>query len=158
MVMTPTRAPTRAGQMPRPRPPRLYPTVMSNEEPTLFTVAQAAAQLGISPETLRTAARVGKLRVQRMNPRLNLVTPEAIEEYRRTHLGRQGRPKGARNKPKTPALVEGAAGDVAGMEPTREDRGGTTRAQKRRAPSPKPQQAKGKPGEPTARHGAPVEP
>lgn len=135
MVMTPTRVPTRAGQMPRPRPPRLYPTVMSSEEPTLFTVAQAAAQLGISPETLRTAARVGKLRVQRMNPRLNLVTPEAIEEYRRTHLGRQGRPKGARNKPNAPAPTEGATVDVADVEPACENRGGIRRTQERQAPA-----------------------
>jgi hypothetical protein len=42
-----------------------------------------------------------------MNPRLNLVTPEAIEEYRRTHLGRRGRPKGARNRPKDDTDGEG---------------------------------------------------
>ena len=72
-----------------------------DEEQTLFTVAEAAAQLGISPETLRTAARVGTLNVVRFSPRLNLVTPAAIEAYRRTHLGQKGRPKGAKNKPKT---------------------------------------------------------
>lgn len=58
-----------------------------DEEQTLFTVAEAAAQLGISPETLRTSARVGMLNVVRFSPRLNLVTPAAIEAYRRTHLG-----------------------------------------------------------------------
>jgi len=99
MVMTPTRAPTVTGQPPRRPWPRLYPTGMS-EERTLFTVTEAAAQLGISPETLRTAARVGTLKVEKFSPRLNLVTPEAIEAYRRAHLGRSGRPKGARNKPK----------------------------------------------------------
>ncbi len=99
MVMTLTRAPIVAGQPPRRPRPRLYPTGM-NEEHTLFTVAEAAAQLGISPETLRTAARVGTLKVVKFSPRLNLVTPEAIEAYRRAHLGRSGRPKGARNKSK----------------------------------------------------------
>lgn len=29
-----------------------------------------------------------------------MLTRDAIEAYRRTHLGRQGRPKGAKNKPK----------------------------------------------------------
>ena len=119
MVMTLTRAPIVAGQPPRRPRPRLYPTGM-NEERTLFTIVEAAAQLGISPETLRTAARVGTLKVEKFSPRLNLVTPEAIEAYRRAHLGRQGRPKGARNKPKAPATAEGI--DIAGVEPTSEDR------------------------------------
>ena len=136
MVMTPTRAPTVAGQPPHRPWPRLYPARM-NEDHTLVTVAEAAAQLGISPETLRTAARVGTLKVEKFSPRLNLVTPEAIEAYRRTHLGRQGRPKGARNKPKTPARTEGTV-NAADVEPLREDRGGIRRAQKRRVPPSEP--------------------
>ncbi len=68
---------------------------------TLFTTAEAAAQLGISHDTAKTAVRLGTLQAERINPRLNMITAEAIEAYRRTHLGRQGRPKGAKNKPKT---------------------------------------------------------
>lgn len=34
--------------------------------------------------------------VERINPRLNMVTAEAIEQYRRDHLGKRGRP--LRNK------------------------------------------------------------
>jgi len=121
MVMTPTRAPTVEGQ-PRGRLwPRLYPARMSKER-TLFTVAEAAAQLGISPETLRTAARVGKLAVIRVNPRLNMVAPEAIEAYRRDHLGRVGRPslkkKGARKGAASRAGRGQAAHDAIDEGPT----------------------------------------
>ena len=108
MVMTLTRAPTVAGQPPRRPWPRLYPTSMS-EERTLFTVVEAAAQLGISPETLRTAARVGTLTVVTFSPRLNVVTPEATEAYGHAHLGGSGRPKGARNKSKGGTLRDAGA-------------------------------------------------
>ncbi len=91
MVMTVTRAPTGGGQAPRPRSFRLYATVMS-EERTLFTTAEAAAMLGISPQAVRTAAWIGTLQVEKINPRLNMVTREAIEAYRRDYLGRVGRP------------------------------------------------------------------
>jgi len=100
MVMIATRSPTVEGQVPHAHSFRLYATRMS-EERTLFTVAEAAAQLGISPETLRTAARVGKLAVVRVNPRLNMVTSAAIEAYRRDHLGRVGRPSRAKKGRKT---------------------------------------------------------
>lgn len=122
MVMTPRRAPPGEGQPPhRPRS-RRYPTNMSqtrrSEERSLFTIAEAAADLGISPETLRTAARVGTLSVERINPRLNMVTREAIEAYRREHLGRQGRPKGAKNKPKgTPKGTPPARARAAAHHP-----------------------------------------
>jgi len=65
---------------------------------TLFTTAEAAAMLGIAHETVKAQIRLGRLPAERINPRLNMITAEAIEEYRRTHLGRQGRPKGAKNK------------------------------------------------------------
>ncbi len=70
---------------------------------TLFTTAEAAAQLGITHDAVKMAVRIGTLPVERINPRLNIITGEAIEAYRRAHLGRQGRPKGAKNKPKTDA-------------------------------------------------------
>jgi hypothetical protein len=91
MVMTPTCAPIGGGQGSRSLSLRLYPRVMS-EERTLFTTAEAAAMLGISPQAVRTAAWIGTLDVERINPRLNMVTRAAIEAYRRDHLGQQGRP------------------------------------------------------------------
>jgi excisionase family DNA binding protein len=157
MVMTPARAPTNAGQRPRPRPLRVYPTIMSSEERTLFTTAEAAAMLGVTHDTVKAQIRLGQLAAERIHPRLNMLTRDAIEEYRRTHLGRQGRPKGARNKPNPSNTTEGSGVVDADVEPAREDRGGATRAQKRRAPQG-PQQAEGKPREPTARRGAPVGP
>jgi len=65
---------------------------------TLFTTAEAAAMLGIAHETVKAQIRLGQLPAERINPRLNMITAAAIEEYRRTHLGRRGRPKGAKNK------------------------------------------------------------
>jgi len=65
---------------------------------TLFTTAEAAAQLGISHGTVKTAIVLGTLPAERINPRLNMITAEAIAAYRRDHLGRLGRPKGAKNK------------------------------------------------------------
>jgi len=73
---------------------------------TLFTTAEAAAQLGITHDAVKMAVRVGTLPVERINPRLNMITAEAIEAYRRNHLGREGRPKGAKNKPKASASAE----------------------------------------------------
>jgi len=67
---------------------------------TLFTTAEAAAMLGITHDAVKMAVRVGTLPVERINPRLNMITAEAIEAYRRDHRGREGRPKGAKNKPK----------------------------------------------------------
>ncbi len=103
MTMTPAptvpRAPVVEGQAPRPPVPRRYHGGMA-EERTLFTTAEAAAMLGITHDAVKMAVRVGTLSVERINPRLNLVTRAAIEAYRRDHLGREGRPKGAKNKPK----------------------------------------------------------
>jgi len=78
------------------------------EERTLFTTAEAAAQLGITQATVKTAITLGTLKVVRIHARLNMVTAAAIEEYRRAHLGQQGRPKGARNRPKSAADEDGA--------------------------------------------------
>jgi len=77
---------------------------------TLFTTAEAAAMLGIAHETVKAQIRLGRLPAERINPRLNMITAEAIEAYRRTHLGRQGRPKGAKNKPKIAADGPSAEG------------------------------------------------
>ncbi|HET8627463.1 MAG TPA: helix-turn-helix domain-containing protein [Thermomicrobiales bacterium] len=106
------------------------------EERTLFTTAEAAAMLGISHVAVKSAAYNGTLAVVRVNPRLNMVTREAIEDYRRDHLGRVGRPprkKKARKSRPAPAVApdEGrarATGDAAahdtGHDPL--DEGDTT--------------------------------
>ncbi len=86
------------------------------EERTLFTTAEAAAQLGISQGAVKMAIVQGTLKAQRINPRLNMVTAASIAAYRRDHLGRRGRPKGAKNKPEasttTDAPSVGREGDV----------------------------------------------
>ncbi len=66
---------------------------------THFTTAEAAAMLGIAHETVKAQIRLGRLVAEQINPRLNMVTAASIAAYRRDHLGRRGRPKGAKNKP-----------------------------------------------------------
>ncbi len=83
---------------------------------TLFTTAEAAAMLGIAHETVKAQIRLGQLAVERINPRLNMVTAEAIEEYRLTHLRRRGRPKGAKNKPKAATIAPADDPSAAGEE------------------------------------------
>lgn len=102
MVMTPTRAPTGAGQMPRSLSLTLYPTIMSQER-TLFTTTEAARQLGISPSTVKDAIATGTMDYVPIHARLNMVTQQAIEAYRRDHLGQQGRP--SRKKTTTKAAT-----------------------------------------------------
>ena len=60
-------------------------------EGTWYTTAQAARELGIAHDTVRSAIRLGTLRAVRVTPRLNMVPAAALEEYRRAHLGRTGR-------------------------------------------------------------------
>ncbi len=62
-------------------------------EGTFYTTAQAAAALGLSHDRVRGAVREGTLKATKVNARLNLISAEAIEEYRRHHLGRPGRPR-----------------------------------------------------------------
>jgi len=97
-------------------------TPLPGEERTLFTTAEAAAMLGIAHETVKAQIRLGRLAAERINPRLNMVTRAAIEAYRRDHLGREGRPKGAKNKPKAPTTRAAAhhAIDEGRTEPPRE--------------------------------------
>ncbi len=78
--------------------------------------------LGIAHETVKAQIRLGRLAAERINPRLNMVTRAAIEAYRRDHLGREGRPKGAKNKPKAPTTRAAAhhAIDEGRTEPPRE--------------------------------------
>jgi len=72
--------------------------MLEGEGRTLFTTAEAAAMLGIAHETVKAQIRLGRQPAERINPRLNMIMTEAIAAYRRDHLGRRGRPKGAKNK------------------------------------------------------------
>jgi len=46
--------------------------------------------LGVSPNTVRSAIQRGIMAYEQINPRLNMVTLEAIETYRRERLGQRG--------------------------------------------------------------------
>ena len=62
--------------------------------------------LGVSPHTIRSAIQRGIMAYEQINPRLNMVTLEAIETYRRERLGQRGgyRPgAGRRSKPEPEA-------------------------------------------------------
>lgn len=84
------------------------------QQRTLFTTAEAAAMLGVAHITVQDAIRRGALAHVAINPRLNMVTLEAIEEYRRERLGKRGgyRP-GAGRRP-TPAESTGDDNASAG--------------------------------------------
>lgn len=47
-----------------------------------MTLAEAAASLGVSPETLRWQVRNGKLKARKVGP-IWTVTPKEVERYRR---------------------------------------------------------------------------
>jgi excisionase family DNA binding protein len=63
----------------------------------LLSLAQAAVVLGLSPSTLKHQARKGHL-VALLVGKSYVVTADEVERYRREHLGRHGRPLGAKNK------------------------------------------------------------
>jgi excisionase family DNA binding protein len=54
-----------------------------------YTVEGAARALGLSPFTVRGAIREGKLRATLLG-RQYTISRQAVEEYRRDHLGRKG--------------------------------------------------------------------
>lgn len=66
------------------------------EDRSLFTTAEAAERLGLAHSTVQDAIRRGALEVVRINPRLNMVTLDAIEKYRRERLGKRGGYRGRR--------------------------------------------------------------
>ncbi len=74
---------------------------------THYSTAEAAELLGLKLSTVKNAITTGVLAYREIGPRKNMVPEPALEEYRRTHLGRRGRPKGARNKPKDDTDGEG---------------------------------------------------
>ncbi len=59
---------------------------------TWYTTAEVATRLGIAHSTVRNAINNGTLESEQINPRLRMVSAEAVERYRSNHLGRRGRP------------------------------------------------------------------
>lgn len=56
----------------------------------MLTLAQAGALLGVSPATLRSQVRNGRLRATLVG-KTYVVTPREVERYRAESLGRPGR-------------------------------------------------------------------
>ncbi len=77
-----------------------------------YTTTEAAALLDIQPGAVRDAIARGVLTYRAIAPGQNMVPEPALEEYKRKRLGRRGRPKGAKNKPKasTTAAIPSAEG------------------------------------------------
>lgn len=59
----------------------------------MFTITEAAAELGLSPSALRSAISYGSLRPARLDGRTNLIPRHEVERYRREHLGQRGKRK-----------------------------------------------------------------
>ena len=70
--------------------------------PDLFSVAEAAEQLGLSPSSVRYAVARGAIKAVALHPRLNAIHRTEIERYRREHLGQRGK----RKTPLADALTE----------------------------------------------------
>jgi len=64
--------------------------VFDKEGHPLYTTTQAAEMLGVSLSTIQDAIKRGVLAYEQISPRLNMITAEAIETYRRERLGRRG--------------------------------------------------------------------
>jgi excisionase family DNA binding protein len=56
-----------------------------------ITVAQAAAELGITPDAVRGAIKRGVIVPVRLDGRTNLIARSDVERYRRERLGRRGK-------------------------------------------------------------------
>ncbi len=65
--------------------------------------------LGIAHDTVKNAIRRGVMAYEQINPRLNMVTLEAIETYRRERLGQRGgyRPGAGRRPMPEPEATAG---------------------------------------------------
>jgi DNA-binding transcriptional MerR regulator len=66
-----------------------------------LTMREAAKELGITPDAVRFAVRRGLITPTRVHARMNVVTREQVEAYRRDHLGQRGK-----RKQSTEALTE----------------------------------------------------
>jgi len=69
---------------------------------THYSTAEAAERLGLALSTVKGAIATGALAYRAVGPRKNMVPEPALEEYRRAHLGRRGRPKGRKTPPAPP--------------------------------------------------------
>jgi Helix-turn-helix domain len=69
--------------------------------PDLFTVTEAAEELGLSPHSVRYAIMRGTLGVVELDKRTNLIPRHEIERYRRDHLRRRGPGARTARKPAT---------------------------------------------------------
>lgn len=67
-----------------------------------MTLTEAAAQLGVTPDTLRQQIAAGKLKARKAG-RDWTVTPREVERYRVESLGRVGRPHKGSGKGSDPA-------------------------------------------------------
>lgn len=56
----------------------------------MLTTQQAAEQLGISRQAVQRAIKRGTLKAEKHGRDYD-ITPEAVEDYRRDHLGQRGR-------------------------------------------------------------------
>ena len=83
------------------------------EQRTLFTTSEAAHLLGITPGAVKDAIGRGALDYIPINPRLNMVTLDAIEKYRRERLGKRGGYRGRK-----PKAAEDAANDTESSDTT----------------------------------------
>jgi len=76
--------------------------VFDREGRPLYTTAQAAEMLSVSVNTIQDAIRRGVMAYEQINPRLNMVTLDAIETYRRERLGQRGGYRGGAGRRPTP--------------------------------------------------------
>ncbi len=59
-------------------------------EQGFYTVAEAAAELGLQEVTIRSAIRNGTLAATRLGKRLLTIAPDELDRYRLAHQGGQG--------------------------------------------------------------------
>jgi len=59
-------------------------------EQGFYTVAEAAAELGLQEVTIRSAIRNGTLTATRLGKRLLTIAPDEVDRYRLAHQGGQG--------------------------------------------------------------------
>ena len=55
-----------------------------------LTVREAAETLGLTQSAIRRAIFDGTMEAEKIGRRLNVIAPEAVDRYRREHLGRKG--------------------------------------------------------------------
>jgi len=57
---------------------------------SIYTVKEAAAALGLSEATIRSAIYRGSITANKMGARLNVIEREEVERYRQERLGTRG--------------------------------------------------------------------